>query len=100
MHVRVDLRGTGIGGLLLEAAVDVARAAGCYRVQLTSNTARSDAHRFNEHHGIAGEPRRVQAPARTAELTLSHLNRVGSACGEERIEQTGPVVGCRSPRLG
>jgi GNAT superfamily N-acetyltransferase len=59
MHVRVDLRGTGIGGLLLEAAVDVARAAGCYRVQLTSNTARSDAHRFNEHrfnehHGFAG----------------------------------------------
>lgn len=37
MHVAPDLRGTGIGRLLLVAAVDAARAAGCYRVQLTSN---------------------------------------------------------------
>ena len=54
MHVALEPRGTGIGGLLLEAAVDAARAAGCYRVQLTSNAARSDAHRFYEHHGFNG----------------------------------------------
>ena len=53
MHVRPDLRGTGVGGVLLEAAVDIARAVGCYRVQLTSNAARTDAHRFYEHHGFA-----------------------------------------------
>jgi len=52
MHVRPDLRGTGVGGVLLEAAVDVARAAGCYRIQLTSNAARTDAHRFYERHGF------------------------------------------------
>lgn len=52
VHVRPDLRGTGIGGVLLEAAVDAARAAGCYRVQLTSNAARADAHRFYERHGF------------------------------------------------
>jgi len=52
MHVRPDLRGTGVGGVLLEAAVEAARAAGCYRVQLTSNAARTDAHRFYEHHGF------------------------------------------------
>jgi len=54
MHVAPELRGTGIGGLLLEAAVDAAVAAGCYRVQLTSNVARSDAHRFYQRHGFTG----------------------------------------------
>jgi len=52
MHVRPDLRGTGVGGVLLDTAVDIARAAGCYRVQLTSNAARTDAHRFYERHGF------------------------------------------------
>jgi GNAT superfamily N-acetyltransferase len=52
MHVRSDLRGTGIGGVLLEEAVARARAAGCYRIQLTSNTVRTDAHRFYEGHGF------------------------------------------------
>ena len=52
MHVRPDLQGTGVGGMLLEAAVELARAAGCYRVQLTSNAARSDAHRFYARHGF------------------------------------------------
>jgi GNAT superfamily N-acetyltransferase len=66
MHVRSDLRGRGVGGLLLEAAVDAARAAGCYRVQLTSNAARTDAHRFYEHHGFTpshvGFKRLLDAP--------------------------------------
>ena len=53
VHVRADLRSTGIGGALLEAAVEAARAAGCYRVQLSSNVARADAHRFYGRHGFA-----------------------------------------------
>lgn len=53
MHVTPARRGTGIGGALLEAAVEAARAAGCYRVQLTSNAVRTDAHRFYERHGFA-----------------------------------------------
>jgi GNAT superfamily N-acetyltransferase len=53
VHVRHDLRSAGIGGRLLEAAVEAARTAGCYRVQLTSNAARADAHRFYERHGFA-----------------------------------------------
>ena len=52
MHVRPDVRGTGVGGVLLEAAVEAAVVAGCYRVQLTSNAARTDAHRFYERHGF------------------------------------------------
>jgi GNAT superfamily N-acetyltransferase len=50
MHTHPAWRGHGIGGALLDAVVELARAAGCYRVQLTSNTARPDAHRFYERH--------------------------------------------------
>jgi histidine triad (HIT) family protein len=52
MHVAADHRGQGIGSVLLDAAVERARAAGCYRVQLTSNKVRSDAHRFYLRHGF------------------------------------------------
>lgn len=53
VHVRSGLRGAGIGARLVAAAVDRARQAGCYRVQLTSNMARADAHRFWEREGFA-----------------------------------------------
>lgn len=53
MHVAADRRGGGIGRMLLDAAVDRARAAGCYRVQLTSNSVRTDAHRFYVRAGFA-----------------------------------------------
>jgi GNAT superfamily N-acetyltransferase len=46
MHVHPDLRGRGVGAALLNDAVERARALGCYRVQLTSNVNREDAHRF------------------------------------------------------
>ena len=52
MHVAAPRRSQGIGSVLLEAAVERARAAGCYRVQLTSNKARRDAHRFYARHGF------------------------------------------------
>jgi GNAT superfamily N-acetyltransferase len=52
VHVGERRRSSGIGGVLLEAAVEEARALGCYRVQLTSNKARVAAHRFYERHGF------------------------------------------------
>lgn len=52
MHVTAERRSEGIGSVLLEAAVARAAAAGCYRVQLTSNVARPDAHRFYLRHGF------------------------------------------------
>ena len=52
VHVDEELRGRGIGGLLVEDAVRRAEQLGCYRVQLTSNLRRIDAHRFYEAHGF------------------------------------------------
>ncbi len=52
VHVHPDSRSTGIGAALMRAAVEEARALGCYRVQLTSNVVRSDAHRFYERLGF------------------------------------------------
>ncbi len=52
VHVHVDHRGAGIGTTLVGEAVERARILGCYRVQLTSNRARGDAHRFYERLGF------------------------------------------------
>jgi GNAT superfamily N-acetyltransferase len=52
VHVHPEHRGTGVGAALLHDAIARARQLGCYRVQLTSNTARTDAHRFYERLGF------------------------------------------------
>jgi len=59
VRVRSDLRGQGIGQEMMLWAIDQARAEGCALVQLTTNTARTDAKRFYEqvgfvasHHGM------------------------------------------------
>ena len=52
VHVHPGHRGTGVGGALLGEAIERARAVGCYRVQLSSNSGRPDAHRFYERHGF------------------------------------------------
>ncbi len=53
MHVVADQRDTGVGGLLLDAAVSRAKDLGCYRVQLTSKVQRDGAHRFYSNHGFS-----------------------------------------------
>jgi GNAT superfamily N-acetyltransferase len=45
-------RGAGLGGRLIELAVAEARRQGCVLVQLTSDAARTDAHRFYERLGF------------------------------------------------
>jgi GNAT superfamily N-acetyltransferase len=57
VHVQAEHRGTGIGRALVRGAVDRARDLGCYRVQLTSNRRREEAHRFYESLGF--EPTHV-----------------------------------------
>ena len=45
-------RGRRHGEVLIEHAIAEARRAGCYKVSLTSNKRRSDAHRFYERLGF------------------------------------------------
>jgi len=44
-------RRVGVGAALMSAVADAARAAGCYKLALTSNLAREGAHRFYSRLG-------------------------------------------------
>ena len=46
VRVRADQRGRGVGAALIGWAIEEARRRGCALVQLTSDKARPDAHRF------------------------------------------------------
>ncbi|MFE7836287.1 GNAT family N-acetyltransferase [Streptomyces sp. NPDC057474] len=52
VRVHADARGSGLGTRLIEWAVDSSRHQGCQLVQLTSDTTRTDAHRFYERLGF------------------------------------------------
>lgn len=52
MVVDGSVRGSGVGRTLVERAVQVARDRGCYKLSLTSNLKRADAHRFYESAGL------------------------------------------------
>ena len=52
VHVRHDLRGQGIGAAMIRHAIDAGRALGVRLVQLSSNKARLDAHRFYTRLGF------------------------------------------------
>lgn len=45
-------RGEGVGKELLQRAISIARAGGCEIIELSSNSARTDAHRFYEREGF------------------------------------------------
>ncbi len=52
VQTRPDMRGRGIGAVMINYCLDEARARGMKAVQLTSNVARLDAHRFYERLGF------------------------------------------------
>jgi GNAT superfamily N-acetyltransferase len=52
VHVGANVRSQGIGAALLAAAEELARACGCYRIQLTSRNVREEAHRFYRANGF------------------------------------------------
>lgn len=52
VRTRSDLRGRGVGTVLVKAAVERARARGCGSVQLSTNRKRADARRFYERLGF------------------------------------------------
>ncbi|MFD4650766.1 GNAT family N-acetyltransferase [Streptomyces sp. NPDC058441] len=52
VRIHADERGSGLGTLLIEWAVDESRRQNCQLVQLTSDATRTDAHRFYERLGF------------------------------------------------
>lgn len=52
VRIAKDLRGGGLGHVMMSWAIEKAREEGCHRVQLTTNKARKDAHRFYERLGF------------------------------------------------
>lgn len=52
VRIHPDARGSGLGGRLIEWAVDEARRRHCTLIQLTSDATRLDAHRFYERLGF------------------------------------------------
>jgi GNAT superfamily N-acetyltransferase len=52
VRIHSDERGSGLGSLLIEWAIDTARRLDCRMVQLTSDKSRTDAHRFYERLGF------------------------------------------------
>ncbi|HEY0807873.1 MAG TPA: GNAT family N-acetyltransferase, partial [Pseudonocardiaceae bacterium] len=52
VRVRADRRGSGLGRELVRWAIDTARERGCVLVQLTTDSSRTDAHRFYERLGF------------------------------------------------
>jgi GNAT superfamily N-acetyltransferase len=53
VQTRQDLRGRGIGAQMIQHALDEGRRHGCRAAYLTSNNARTDAHRFYERLGFS-----------------------------------------------
>ncbi|MEU2333075.1 GNAT family N-acetyltransferase [Streptomyces sp. NPDC006654] len=52
VRVHADERGSGLGTRFIEWAIDESRRQGCRLVQLTSDSSRTDAHRFYERLGF------------------------------------------------
>ncbi|MEW2045575.1 GNAT family N-acetyltransferase [Streptomyces sp. NBC_00377] len=52
VRVHADERGSGLGTRFIEWAIEESRRENCRLVQLTSDTARTDAHRFYERLGF------------------------------------------------
>jgi GNAT superfamily N-acetyltransferase len=52
VHVSRDHRNQGIGAAMMRWAIEEARKRNCRRVQLTTNKARTSAHRFYERLGF------------------------------------------------
>ncbi|MGW0332410.1 N-acetyltransferase family protein [Streptomyces sp. NPDC003011] len=52
VRVHADERGSGLGTQLIEWAIDASRRQNCQLVQLTSDSTRTDAHRFYERLGF------------------------------------------------
>jgi GNAT superfamily N-acetyltransferase len=64
VRVASDQRGQGLGGRMIERAIEVARGQGCGLVQLTSDKRRPDAVRFYESLGFTASHEGLKLPLR------------------------------------
>jgi GNAT superfamily N-acetyltransferase len=64
VRVSSDQRGQGLGGRMIERAIEVARGQGCGLVQLTSDKRRPDAIRFYESLGFTASHEGLKLPLR------------------------------------
>jgi GNAT superfamily N-acetyltransferase len=64
VRVSSDQRGQGLGGRMIERAVEVARGQGCGLVQLTSDKRRPDAVRFYQSLGFTASHEGLKLPLR------------------------------------
>ncbi|MGB2570787.1 GNAT family N-acetyltransferase [Micromonospora citrea] len=62
VRVRSDLRGQGLGRLMMQWAIDQARQRGCALVQLTTDKSRDDAHRFYRTLGFVASHEGMKLP--------------------------------------
>ena len=53
VRVASELRGQGVGAVMVEWAIDESRRRGCSLIQLTTDKSRTAAHRFYERLGFA-----------------------------------------------
>lgn len=53
VHILPGERSMGYGGMMVRWAIEQCRERGCFMVQLTSNKARTDAHRFYNRLGFS-----------------------------------------------
>lgn len=66
-----EARGSGIGRAMIQFAMERARESGCYKLVLSSNLARTDAHAFYDalgfrRHGVSFGVSFVVEPGRSA----------------------------------
>lgn len=52
VRIHADERGSGLGTVLIEWAIEESRRLGCQLIELTSDKTRTDAHRFYERLGF------------------------------------------------
>lgn len=64
VRVRSDRRGEGLGGSLMRWVIERARERGCGLVQLTTDKARTDAHRFYRRLGFVASHEGMKLPLR------------------------------------
>lgn len=60
-----EARSEGIGALLEEKTTEIAKARGCDRIEVHSNTRRVDAHRFYYRQGYVESPKYLVKSLRT-----------------------------------